>query len=105
MFMTVKEFIEHNNLDKRLIASCLGRSVAYISNYGWKINLMDLSVNQIVSLQKELNMPFNQILGNKVFTPQNIDTQQVTNNLAFNDKELSALKSLINRELQKDTLV
>ena len=77
----------------------------HTNNFNRLSNLQNIKVLDLKRIHDITKIPYNLLVGETMFTPQNIDTQQVTDNLAFNDRELAALKSLINKELQKDALV
>ena len=105
--MTIKNLIETYRIDINKLASCLNLSINTLRNTASKTDICKLSVAQLISIHAAFDIPYNEILNEKVFTPQNIDKQpdnELISENYFNKEELFALKELAQSKLQENSL-
>ena len=105
--MNILEFINNNGLNVIKVSKALNLSVSSVKGVSGRKDIKQLTINQIVSIHNTFNIPFNDILGEKIFTPQNIDKQpdnELISESYFNKEELFALKELAQSKLQENSL-
>ena len=105
--MNILQFVQNNALNIEKVSKALNLSVASIKGVTGKKDINQLTVSQLKAIHAAFNIPYNEILNEKVFTPQNIDKQsdnELISESYFNKEELFALKELAQSKLQENSL-
>lgn len=99
---TLKDIRDKFKISKEEAITILGKSGSTIDRYD-KEPISNLSVNQLISLHREKQIPYNTLLGETIFTLSNINTKDNIQAISIldNENEYNRLLDRLKKDLNK----